>query len=163
MLMSYWFWYWLLRSNCIIIYFLKGVLKVFLFAWMIRNGCFNLPTVCLSWVEAQMEDSSSAPHPTWMFSEAWTSPWMFLSRDNEADSLVYTSTRRLPQIAQDFNPNKGFRPPPLHPVLFFYPSLFFHMMLSHNAAKRSIWYWCLPTDVLLAFAVEILSREKKKD
>lgn len=48
---------------------------------------------------------------------------------------------------------------PLNPALFFYPSLFFHMMLSHNAVKRSIWYWCLPTDVLLAFAVEILSRE----
>lgn len=48
------------------------------------------------------------------------------------------------------------------PALFFYPSLFFHMMPSHNAVKRSIWYWCLLTDVLLAFAVEILSTNKQK-
>lgn len=81
---------------------------------------------------------------------------MYLSRDNETDSLVTKAPRLLP-IAQDPSRQRFSRP------CFIFLSLF---IFSHDAEsqcrKRSIWYWCLLTDVLLAFAVEILSTNKQK-
>lgn len=81
---------------------------------------------------------------------------MYLSRDNKIDSLATKAPRLLP-IAQDPTRQRFSRP------CFIFLSLF---IFSHDAEsqcrKRSIWYWCPLTDVLLAFAVEILSTNKQK-
>lgn len=126
---------------------------------MIRKVCFNLPRVCLWWVEAQLEDSPllHVLHGCF-FWDVERPPGCF---EAETMKLIRRSTK-APADCTGLQPQQRIFPSPLHPALFLYPSLFFHMMLSHNAVKRSIWYWCLPTDVLLAFAVEILWRGKKR-
>lgn len=70
-----------------------------------------------------------APHPPWMFfSETRTSSRMFWSRDNEADSLVHESTRRLHRTS---TPTKDFSLSP--PPCFIFVSLF---IFSYDAESQ---------------------------
>lgn len=55
----------------------------------------------------------------------------------ETMKLIPWSTK-APADCTELQPQQRIFPFPLHPALFLYPSLFFHMMLSHNAVKRSI-------------------------